>query len=41
MVTIISINLKSKSLLGKQIYGYFEKEPETPRKWRQLKIKIT
>jgi hypothetical protein len=30
MVTILSVNLRSKSLLRKKIYGDFEKEPETP-----------
>ena len=27
MVTIVSVNLKSKSLLQKEIYGELEKEP--------------
>jgi hypothetical protein len=30
MVTIVLVNLRSKSLLRKQSYGDFEKEPETP-----------
>jgi hypothetical protein len=30
MVTIVSVNFRSKSLLRKEIYGDFEKEPETP-----------
>ena len=39
MVTIILVRLKSKSLLREEIYDDFEKKPETPRKWRQIKMK--
>jgi hypothetical protein len=39
MVTIISVCIKNKSLLGKEINGYFKKKPETTRKWPQIKIK--
>ena len=38
MVTIISVRLKSKSLLRKEINGDFEKKPEIPHKWSQIKI---
>jgi hypothetical protein len=40
MVTIILGNLKIKILLENQIYGDYEKEPETPLKWFQIKIKL-
>jgi len=40
MVTIISVRLKIKSLLRKEINDDFEKKPETPGKWRQIKIKL-
>jgi len=40
MVTIISIRLKSRSLYRKEIYSDFKRKPETPRKWRQIKMKI-
>jgi hypothetical protein len=30
MVTIVLVNLRSKSLLQKEIYGDFKKEPEPP-----------
>jgi hypothetical protein len=39
MIAIVSVNLRNKNLLRKEIYGDFEKEPETPRKWRQIEIK--
>jgi hypothetical protein len=39
LLTIISVCLKSKSSLQKEIYGDFEKKPETPPKWRQIKTK--
>ena len=39
MVTIISVRLKSKSLLRKEIYGDFGKKPENPQKWCQMKMK--
>ena len=39
MATIISVCLKSKSLLRKEIYGDFEKTSETPQKWRQINMK--
>jgi hypothetical protein len=29
-ITIVSVNFRSKSLLRKEIYGNFQKEPETP-----------
>jgi hypothetical protein len=39
IVTIISVHLKSKSLLRKEIYDDLQKKPETPREWRHIKIK--
>ena len=41
LLTIISVCLKSKSLLQKEIYGDFENRPETPPQWRQIKMKST
>ena len=38
MVSIISVNLKSRSLLRKQIYADFEKEPEIPQNDVKLKL---
>ena len=39
MVNIISVRLKSKRLLRKEICGDFGKKPEPSRKWRQIKMK--
>ena len=41
LLTIISVCLKSKSLLQKEIHGDFENRPETPPQWRQIKMKST
>ena len=40
MVTIISVNLRSKILFRERILDDFEKDPGTPRKRHQIKIKF-
>jgi hypothetical protein len=39
IVIFISVRIKNKSLLRKDIYGNFDKKPETPQKWCQIKMK--
>jgi hypothetical protein len=39
MVTFVSVDLRSKSLLKKKFIIISKKKPQTPQKWRPIKMK--